>query len=314
MKSSVKFIMKEKIYNIFTIFDEKDICGELGYVIHEVSGSDEHKFELLKNELLNDFNNSKRFHPTIKLTRSEYNAYDRTGNLSKQIEEFFKFINASTTPLFIRTPIKNGKVFYNASSNMEDYSMENIREQLGVTGDQIDWLVKYTSEAGIDILQLINDDYLKAIKLLFNNGMYVSAMKLLLTCIDSLAYIEYGSERNAFIQWLKEYSELEKILITAEELWELRNGLLHMSNLHSSRVVKNSVRRISFYVKSNEKIFCGISEEEVFYFNFKHLIDIFISAVVSWLSTYNDEREKFLKFIERYDQTISDSRVLYRQV
>ncbi|HAV3169946.1 TPA: hypothetical protein ACJK7N_002492 [Acinetobacter baumannii] len=305
--------MREKIYNLFPIFDENEVCSSIGYVIHDVEGTDDYKFEFLQREIDKDFESCLKFYPSVNLTRSEYNASDRLNILPVQIEELFKYVGASEAPLFIRTPIVNGKVFFNASTKIEDYSMDNIREQMGVSGTQIDWLLEYTSDEGIDLIRLINDDYFKAIKLLYSNGLYVSAMKLLLTCIDSLAYIEYGSDRKAFIKWLKEYSNIEKILISAEELWELRNGLLHMTNLHSSRVVQKTVRRISFYINSEDKDFKGINEEDVFYFNFEHLIDIYISAVLQWLDSYNNDREKFLKFVERYDQTVSDSRHLLRK-
>lgn len=60
----------------------------------------------------------------------------------------------------------------------------------------------------------------------------------------------YGDVRapSSFIRWLRDYADLAPLEITAEELWELRNGLLHMSNLNSSQVRSSSVRRISFRV------------------------------------------------------------------
>lgn len=305
--------MIEKIYNIFTIFDETDVCSYLSYVIHEVDGSDQSKIALLKSEINSDYRRSIKFTPSQKHTRSEYNSFDRISVLSPQIEELLKSLNAPLNPLFIRTPVVNDQVFFNASSSMEEYSMENIREQLGIKGSQIDWLVEYATNDGLDITSLINDDFLKAIKLLYSNGLYVSAMKLLLTCIDSLAYIEYGSDRSAFIKWLKEYADFKTILISPEELWELRNGLLHMSNLHSSKVAQKKVRRISFYVGSEGKKFKGLNEDEVFYFNFKDLIDVYIDALVKWLDSYNIDNSKFAKFVERYDQTVSDSRFLLRK-
>ena len=41
----------------------------------------------------------------------------------------------------------------------------------------VDWLEKYTSEAGFDFSRLINDDYFLAIKLLYNNRYFVSCKK-----------------------------------------------------------------------------------------------------------------------------------------
>jgi hypothetical protein len=164
-------------------------------------------------------------------------------------------------------------------------------------------------ERGIELSQLIHDDYFLAIKLIFNAGLYVSAMKLLVSCIDSLAYIEYGNDRKCvpFIKWLDTYAELNPLGITAAELWELRNGILHMTNIHSAKVRDNKVRRISFRVGGPRDY--SKHEEDVYFFDFYGLIQIFAEAQGRWIESYNDDRDKFAKFVERYDETISDSRI-----
>lgn len=70
-----------------------------------------------------------------------------------------------------------------------------------------------------------NGCFASSLKLTFNAGLYVSALKLLVSCIDSLAYIEYGDDRNStpFIKWLDTYADLTPLGITSTELWELRN-------------------------------------------------------------------------------------------
>lgn len=304
--------MKERVFNIFLIFDEKNVCHSLSYTTHNLEGSDELKLSLLQEKLDSDYKKSILFTPSLEFTQSEINTYGRIGRMLPQIEELFIFLKAPITPLYICSPVIDDKVFFNASVGLDGYSMDNIREQLGIQGSQVDWLIHYTKNDGIDIPSLINDDYLKAIKLLYSNELYVSAMKLLLTCIDSLAYIEFGSDRGAFVKWMKEYADLSTILITPEELWELRNGLLHMSNLHASKVVQRKVRRVSFYVNSKEKSFKGFEEENIFYFDFRGLIDVYINGVKKWLKSYNTDRDKFPKFVERYDQTVSDSRFLLK--
>lgn len=304
--------MLEKIYNIFTIFNEKKECQTLSYVVHEVDFiSDSEKFDFLRAQVKNDYLDSLPFNPKVMHTLSEYNSFDRLGqNISPQLEEFFQFIGASSSPLFVRTPVKDGGVFFNATTTPENYSLESLREQLGLKGHQEDWLLRYTGDEGIKVQELVDDDYMKAVKLLFNNGLYVSAMKLLLSAIDSLAYIEHGNEGNVFIKWMDEFSRLERIGITSSELWELRNGLLHMTNLHSKKVAKKTIRRISFYVaKTNEKPDFG--DDGIYYFNFMDLVYVFSSAVANWLESYNVNREKFYKFVERYDTTISDSRAAH---
>jgi len=127
----------------------------------------------------------------------------------------------------------------------------------------------------------------------FNAGLYVSSMKLLLSCIDSISYIEYGNDRGAFVKWLKNYAKLESLAISAEELWELRNGILHMTNLNSEKVQKNKIRRISFKVSDHKKENDN-KAGDIHYFNFHKLIHAFADSLESWLKTYNNDRKNLI--------------------
>ncbi|AOO85193.1 hypothetical protein BHK69_31150 (plasmid) [Bosea vaviloviae] len=168
-----------------------------------------------------------------------------------------------------------------------------------------DWLTKYRKGSSLDLPQLIHDDYYEAIKLTYNAGKLVSSMKLLLSCIDSLAYVEYGDDGNPFIAWLDMFADLPSLGITPQELWELRNGLVHMTNLSSKKVRTNKVRQISFRVGADG----SYGRDGIYFFDFQKLIDVCSVAINGWIASYNAEPSKFAKFIERYDQTISDSRV-----
>ena len=124
-----------------------------------------------------------------------------------------------------------------------------------------------------------------------------------------IAYIEFGAG-SPFKEWLKAYADLDTLGITTDELWELRNSLLHMTNLNSRQVKQNKIRRISFFVASDEKSFLH-EVEKIYYFNFYGLIKVYADALGRWIESYNEDRDKFSKFVERYDQTISDSRISY---
>lgn len=270
----------------------------------------------MKANLEKDFSQSKKIKLTKTLTLEEGNACNRQGTRSPLVLEVFRKFGISETSFVVITPILNGEIKIDVSVEYGKDVLKEIRKQTGDDiGTQIDWLTHYTNSEGIDISQLIHDDYFKAIKLTFNNQLYVSSMKLLLSCIDSVAYIEYGDEnRKPFIEWLNTYAELDKIQITGEELWELRNGLLHMSNIdsHKVRQNKNGIRRISFYVNTEQKVFYD-ELTKVFYFNFYDLINIYADALGNWIESYNQDRDKFTKFVERYDRTVSDSRAYYRE-
>jgi hypothetical protein len=171
-----------------------------------------------------------------------------------------------------------------------------------------DWIIKYTKDGGLQLSELIHDDYFQAIKITFNAKLHVSAMKLLLSAIDSLAHIEFGDDNgNVFIKWMDAYADLKPLGITAEELWELRNGLLHMTNLDSRAVGRKKVRRISLH--SGAKPF--YESDGIHYFSFYELLMEIGRSHVRWLETYNHDLRKRVDFVNRYDKTISDSRVAH---
>lgn len=301
--------MLERIFNVFLLFDQ-DVCSEVSYCIYNHDGTDEAAFANLTDAVNLDFSRAKKFKLTTSFTRQQYNARSRLGDAHFLIDELFEILDAGPTPIFCITPVRDGEIFFNYSYGIEKLDVNDVAKTLGERGYMVDWLEKYTTDAGIDLSQLIHDDYFLAIKLTFNARLYVSAMKLLVSCIDSVAYIEYGDikGKQPFILWLESYADLAPLSITAEELWELRNGILHMTSLNSKKVLKNKVRRISFRVSALQQP-AQQESGEVFYFDFYPLIQTFGAAQEKWISTYNVIPDKFLQFIERYDQTISDSRV-----
>jgi hypothetical protein len=83
-----------------------------------------------------------------------------------------------------------------------------------------------------------------------------------------------------------------------------------MTNLNSNKVRKNKMRRISFRV-GGPPDYPQDGVDGVYYFDFYGLIQTFSDAQGHWIETYNSDRDKFFKFVERYDETISDSRVAF---
>lgn len=174
----------------------------------------------------------------------------------------------------------------------------------------VDYLSTFFTKEGLDLSGLINTDFFQPIRILFQNKHYVSAAKLLFVAIDSIGHIEYGDiKENKFIKWLTTYADLSEIDITAEELWEHRNSLLHMSNLDSRKVITGKVRRIFMYLgelPDNYKIL----NETAGYYSLRTLIQTFAHACDKWLNTYNEDKNKIRSFIERYDLITSDTRML----
>lgn len=306
--------MSEEIYNIYLFFDPDGCCTRAGYAAHVHQGSDEEGLRWLQKNVKADFQRAKRINLRKPFTQHEYNTRCRLGTAIALYDDVLEHAGASNNPLTVVTPVLNGRPYFNYSSHHSEFDIAQANAAAGEHGKMIDWLTKYTTDTGIDLSRLIHDDYFVAIKLTYNAKLYVSSMKLLLCCIDSLAYIEYGDERGVapFIRWIQMYADLSPLGITAEELWELRNGLLHMTNINSSAVRQKKIRRISFRIGSSEVQLPDSGS--VFYFDFRGLIDAFAQAQGRWIQSYNDDREKFAKFVERYDETVSDSRLAYRPI
>jgi len=174
----------------------------------------------------------------------------------------------------------------------------------------VDYIGTFFTKDVFDFAGLLNADFFKPVKILFQNKHYVSATKLLVVAIDSIGFVEYGNlKENTFIKWLNEFAQIDRLGITAEELWEHRNSLLHMSNLDSRKVVSGKVRRLIPYVGELPPD-VKLEEENTGYYSLPKLIQIFADACTKWCQTYDDDRQKITSFVERYDLIASDARML----
>lgn len=300
--------MSEKIYNIFLPFVDGR-CNRALYVAHDVGLNDQDAILYLQARVEEDLVKAKSVLLAKSFTRSEYCAHIRLGEGVHLYDEVFVLAGAGEAPLCVTTLVVDGRIMVNGTGQHGDPNVYLTPDQIG-DAQMDDWLIEYKVGNAIDLPRLIHDDYFLAIKLTYNQRHYVSSLKLLLSCIDSISYIEFGDQPAAFISWLKCYGDLAPVGITPEELWELRNGVLHMTNLNSRKVTLGKVRRISIRIGGEAET--DTDTDGIYYFEFYSLIQAFAAALEKWLVSYEAERGKFAKFVERYDETISDSRVLRR--
>ncbi|QGZ35682.1 hypothetical protein [Stappia indica] len=294
--------MAEDIYNIYLVM-ENDVCRSARYVVHRLSfDTDDEAVAFLRARVEGDLVDSVVFPIARQFTLSEYYSHIRLGQGMALYDDLLQALKASVSPLCVTTLVVDDRVRVDHASEHGDPDIYLNPQVLGGT-KMDDWLLKYTSDTSIDLTQLIHDDYFTAIKLTYNAKLYVSAMKLLLSCLDSVSYIEYGDKGTPFVRWLDDFADLSRLGVTSKELWELRNGLLHMTNLQSRQVRNQKTRRISFRIGGKPG-----EADSIYYFVFSDLIDAYGKAIGRWLGSYNTDRAKFVKFVERYDETISDSR------
>ena len=175
----------------------------------------------------------------------------------------------------------------------------------------VDYFGTFFTKESFDFTGLINADFFQPVRILFQNQHYVSAVKLLVVAIDSIAFVEFGdvNGENVFVKWLNAYADLSTVGITTDELWEHRNSLLHMSNLDSRKVQSGKVRRLVAYVGEIPQE-VALDETKTGYYSLQKLIFAIAQACGKWCETYGKNREKIHSFVERYDLIASDARML----
>lgn len=256
--------------------------------------------------------NAKKAKLENSIHYDDYIASCRLGTEIKYFEQIFLMEDAVPNPLFVITTIVDEVPKIDFVSGLDKkslmYTEEMQKQSHKGMGIMPDYLQKYMTEDGFDIANLIHSDYYTAIRLLYNNKLHVSSAKLLLSFIDSVGFVEFGDDGNVFVKWLNKYADLSEHEVTAEELWELRNGLLHMTNLDSKKTLKGTTSKILLYIhtqKESERQISGYKPLNLFTFTTKTIP----SALEKWFDSYNKDPDKIESFVKRYDLTVSDLRM-----
>lgn len=301
----------ERIFNFYIFFGDGS-ATEYGADFYEVELSDEEKITFLRSRIDQDHSKSVRFALSRTFTPEEWRSAARLGTELAYFEEAFLQFGNPWDPFFCITPIVDGKQSIDLVVGPEPFRGDIVTKQPG-RGTIPDYLVHYVSENTFRIVDLIHDDYFIAIRLLFNAKLYVSCSKLIMSCIDTLSYVEFGDRTGNFCDWVDGYTDLSTLGISANELWEFRNSVLHMTNLSSRKVVSGKVSSIMPYV-GGQKLSVNINSGAPKPFNLFELIEALANGIGRWGESYNTDPNKTLKFIERYDTTISDGRLAQFQV
>lgn len=301
--------MNEKVFNLF-YFSDQDFVKELGAVMHEFDGNDDEKGLFLLSSLDRDLKMCQHFQLPANFTplrQDMYHALCRTGRHLEVFEEIFTLFGAVNEPYCCITPVVNGspRVDVSTDNGPLTYGKFQGHSKIG-PGMMSDYLEEYMTPAGFDLPRLINDDYFESIRILFNCKRYVSCMKLVVSFIDTIAFIEYGDVQGSYEKWLNSYADLSSLNITGSQLWELRNSVLHMSNLDSRKILAGKEKRICFFV--GPKDYVVPPSETMQFFSIIGLINVLSVAISQWIKSINADRGKWVTFVQRYDKIISDQR------
>ncbi len=173
-----------------------------------------------------------------------------------------------------------------------------------------DYLAMFRSPDGfVDLIRLIDGDLMEPIKCLFKAQLYVAATKLTMSMIDTLGFLEFGPEQGVFRRWLNKYADLSDLNVSADELWELRNSLVHMTNLASRSVESGRVERLTFVIAAPDvdtpKRLGGTKV-----LHLSRLLAVTLpTAIGEWVRTYAGDERKRNRFVHRYDTIVSETRI-----
>ena len=129
------------------------------------------------------------------------------------------------------------------------------------------------------------------------------------SAIDTFGFIEHGPHRNSFNRWLDDFCDLESLGVTSKELWELRNSMIHMTNLLSYKVRDGTVKQLMPSITSPENEVIPHLDGIKRFHTSRFLMEVLPKGIEQWLKTYNQNRNKIVQFISRYDTIVSEARM-----
>ena len=302
--------MHEAIYNILYFVHSGSIT-HAAIRTHHADGSNQDKAEWLRSSVASDLAEATPILLPKPINHDTFMALQRLGRHLEVFDPLFQAAGAPREPFYCMTAIVDGRPTVDICTDHAPLTAQIMQSMDTPTLSNVeDWLTKYATGDGFDLPRLLNDDYFQSIRLLFKAQQYVSCMKLLVSFIDTVAFLAYGDAPSVFVIWMETYVALSRLGITPQELWELRNGLLHMTTLDSRKVVKKTVRRIGFCVAPRGT--CAPADGGgLAYFNLLDLIDVVANGISDWTEHINANRDEFVHFVERYDRIISDDRRTY---
>lgn len=314
--------MSEKIANLF-LYLEGEIIKSLGATAHHFDGNDEQANAFLQSRVAVDESCAIRY-PLPVANIKTWLGVDAGQGLPLEIfyylrrmgkgiwlfDDALQKVNAPQTPLVCMTFIVDGKPLVHSVGHINPLVCPvSVSEQFGGVMKRTDWMASYITPLGLNVHDLLHDDFTKAIKLLYEHKHYVSAIKLLVSFVDTVAFLDVGDVSGNYQMWLSKYAKLTPVGVTPTELWEFRNSILHMTNPLSRKVLSGNVLPLAFYINPTNKTVRIDQNGGTKMFSFEALHGAIIEAVDAWSKSYSQNLSKQLEFIRRYDTILSEGRI-----
>lgn len=315
--------MSETVANLF-LYVEDEVIKSLGAVAHDFDGDDDQAKIFLQSRVCVDASRAARYPLPVASIKSwlgvdaeqglsleMFSYLGRTGKATWLFEGPLQAVKAPERPLVCITPIVDGKPRIDLLTHIDPTVCPvTLSEEFDGIVRRTDWLAAYVTPLGLNVHDLLHDDFTKAIKLLYERKHYVSAMKLIVSFIDTVAYLDLGDVAGNYVTWLSRYAALAPVGVTPSELWELRNSILHMTNPLSRKVLSGKVLPLAFYIAPTSKSVRTDRDSGTKMFSFEALYEAIIEAVDTWTKSYSGDLSKQLEFIQRYDTVLSEGQVV----
>lgn len=284
---------QETAVNLFVYFNG-DRAMEVGYVAHLVAGSDEQIVKILQDHIATDHLLAQRAELRDTLSLKDVNIGMMQGSLQWRILDQIGF---PENILYLMTMVRDGAIIIEQMIN-------DLPES-----ESTHFLLRYSTSAGFDFNALLEDDYMGAIKILWNDSRYVSALKLMLSMIDTFGYLHLGDSNRSFQRWVDEFNALDGLDITADELWELRNSLLHMTGGSSRRILDGTIAELEpCIIHPDADLPLDESGVKPLHLS-RFLLRSLPNAFATWVKQLSAHPEQARSFIVRYEEIMSDVRV-----
>ncbi len=167
-----------------------------------------------------------------------------------------------------------------------------------------DYTKKYIVNGQFDLFRMINDDFILAIKMMWNEKYYTSCLKLLVSFIDTMAFVDNGDSSGAlFKEWLNIYVDLSNVGIISDELWEHRNAVLHMSTYDSRKVSVGKIQKLVPFIGTQHPN----SRNDFKYYSLYNLVMAVMQGVRKYATLMNNDEVMQKRFFDNYEKTVSDT-------
>ena len=284
---------EELAINIFAFATTSHVFA-FGIEFYECEGTDDEIAAFLQSRVEHDHWDAAVGFLEHPMPSVEFTGRMRLSEIQHSILEMFDL--PEETPYCITYVIDNAPVIDEVNNEFSKADYE-------------DYLQAYGPADSFDFDQLIEDDFWSGVKVLWNDRKYTSVLKLVFPMIDTLAFVDEAQDaQGAFKRWLENYCDMDWMGVSPDELWELRNSVVHMTNADSRKVHQGKVDRlIPIVAHPMTELPSHMDGSKVFHQG-RFVLSVLPMGIKNWIATYRTNPSKFYSFIMAYDTILSDSR------